>query len=520
MAQFLFDFDYTGNTRQVNKHWQFCIGSGHAALAHRTDYINQLKLVHDELGIERVRFHGIFNDDMNVCQRLSDHLPIVSRNKTRLYSFYQVAKIYDSLLEIGIKPFVEISFMPSALASGKKTVFHYKGNVTLPKKMEEWKDFICEFVRFLINRYGADEVRSWYFEVWNEPDLSCFFKGSMNDYYRLYAETARAIKSVDADIMVGGPATTKSSHLTEFLNFCKSENVPVDFVTTHQYPTDELGHSLNREKLKKISKIKAYSHSESMRALLQPIFDNVNDFRPELKGYLTREAKRARSEVGGLPLFYTEWSISSNCVAAIHDTTRSSSFLVKTVLDNQGIVDGSSYWTFSDIFEELFFFPDPFCGSFGLLTADGIKKPAYWAFKLLAELPNTRYCLPVTDREVELSAFRSECGDLYLMLYAQNFEDTGNSYDVKLNISNAPHFSKAQAKRINSLHGNPVALWEKMGKPAVLSRDELEHIKASSEMLTEEITLQLEDNSCIADLNIEENEVILLKLTYNDTDRK
>ncbi|MGN0533101.1 MAG: hypothetical protein ACI4IK_01970 [Eubacterium sp.] len=512
MKQFSFKLDYNGETRQTSKHWQFCIGSGHAALAHRTDYMQQLKTVHDELGIERVRFHGIFNDDMNVCQRLCDHLPAVTRNRTMLFSFYQVAKIYDSLLEIGVKPFVEISFMPSALASGKKTVFHYKGNVTLPKDMSLWQNFISEFARFLINRYGADEVRSWYFEVWNEPDLACFFKGSMKDYYRFYAATVNALKAVDSQLTVGGPATTKSSHLTEFLDFCKKENVPVDFVSTHQYPTDELGHSINRQRLKQISKIKAYNPSESIRGLLQPIFDNVNDFRPELKGYLTDEAKRARREIGDLPLLYTEWSISSNCVAAIHDTIRSSSFLVKTVLDNQGIIDGSSYWTFSDIFEELFFFPDPFCGGFGLLTADGIKKPAFWAFKLLAMLPDNRYCLPITNDDVELAAFRNEQGDAFLMLYAQSFDDTNNKYKASISIDNSPCFAKAQAYRINSQHGNPVRIWEEMGKPAVISKQQLEYIKDSSKMICMPINTVSDVNGCTVDLTIEENEVILIKL--------
>lgn len=512
MHQFSFNFDYAGETRRVSKHWQFCVGSGHAALAHRADYLKQLKLVHDELGIERVRFHGIFNDDMNVCQRISNHLPVINRNKIKLYSFYQIAKIYDELLEIGVKPFVELGFMPSALASGKKTVFYYKGNVTLPKNMGEWQNFICDFARFLISRYGADEVRTWYFEVWNEPDLACFFKGSMQDYYRFYAATANALKSVDSQLKVGGPATTKSSHLTEFLDFCERENVPVDFVSTHQYPTDALGHSINREKLKQINKIKTHDTSESMRALLQPIFDNTNDFTPELKGYLTKEAKRARDEARELPLFYTEWSISSNCVAAIHDTTRAASFLVKTVLDNQGVVDGSSYWTFSDIFEELFFFPDPFCGGFGLLTADGIKKPVFWAFKLLAKIPDTRYCLPVTDDDVEMAAYRDEKGDLFLMLYAQNFDDTKSTYQVSLNVINSPDFSVGQIHRINSIYGNPVSLWEKMGKPAVLSKQELEHIKSSSEMLSKPIEVRHCDNGCIINTEIEENEVALIEL--------
>lgn len=513
MENFAFNFDYNGETRSVKKHWQFCVGSGHAALAHRCDYMEQLKLCHDELGIERVRFHGIFDDDMHVCEKLSTHLPVVSRNKTKLYNFHQAASIYDRLLEIGVKPFVELGFMPSALASGKKTVFYYKGNITLPKNMEEWQDFIRAFIKFLINRYGRDEVHNWYFEVWNEPNLGCFFKGTMDDYYRLYAATVRAIKSVDEGLLVGGPATTCSQHLPEFLSYCEKENVPVDFVTTHQYPTDALGHSLNRERLKQIKKLKTQPTDASMRALLQPIFDNVNDFTPDLKGYMTREAKRARNEVSELPLFYTEWSISSNCTAAIHDTTRASSFLVKTVLDNQGIVDGSSYWTFSDIFEELFFFPDPFCGGFGLLTIDNIKKPTFWAMKLLAELPDTRYCLPITDDNVEITAFRADNGDLYMMLYAQSFDDTGCKFPVTVSISNAPQFESAELKRINSECGNPVRLWTDMGKPAVVTPDELEEIKKSGNMKSEEITPVYENGVCTVTLTIEENEVALLKLT-------
>lgn len=145
MKSFTFRLDCAGKAEPVKKHWQFCVGSGHAALAQRADYVEQLKLVHDELGIERVRFHGILNDDMNVCVRLSDHLPLKTRNKTKIYDFYQVGRVYDNLLSAGVKPFVEIGFMPKALASGKKTVFYYKGNVTLPKNMEAWKDFIRAF---------------------------------------------------------------------------------------------------------------------------------------------------------------------------------------------------------------------------------------------------------------------------------------------------------------------------------------------------------------------------------------
>ncbi len=509
MKKFSFSLDYHAKTKSVKKHWQFCIGSGHAALAHRADYLKQLKIVRDELGMERVRFHGIFNDDMHVCLSPDRFLPVISRRKANLYNFYQIGKLYDSLLDIGVQPFVEIGFMPSALASGKKTVFYYKGNVTQPKNMNDWQSFVSEFVRFLIRRYGAQEVRRWYFEVWNEPDLACFFKGNMDDYYRLYAATAKAIKSVDAHLTVGGPATTKSSHITEFLNFCKNENAPVDFVSTHQYPTDELGHSLNRERLKQLRKIKSYSHTDSMSAILQPVFDNVNAFTPALKGYLTREAKRARKDAGNLPLFYTEWSISSNCVAAVHDTVKAASFLVKTVLDNQGIVDGSSYWTFSDIFEELFFFPEPFCGGFGLMTVDGIKKPAFWAFKMLSELPDCRYELPITDEDVEIAAFRGD-NKICMMLYAQSFQDENRKYDVSIHIKNLPFCRSIVLKRINSMHGNPLKLWEEMGKPASLTRSEVADIQNKSEPSVEKFEPQIHNGETVLNLHIENNEVLLI----------
>lgn len=512
MKAFSFKLDFNGETTKVQKHWQFCIGSGHAALAHRTDYIEQLKIVHNELGIERVRFHGIFNDDMNTCIRLSDHLPVKTYNKTKIYDFYQVARVYDNLLSAGVKPFVEIGFMPKALASGKKTVFHYKGNVTLPKNFDEWQNFIRSFASFLIQRYGAEEVRTWYFEVWNEPNLSCFFKGSMKDYFRLYTATASALKSVDENLTVGGPATTRSSLIPEFLSYCKKENAAVDFISTHQYPTDELGHSINKEKLRRIKKLGLNKEKKSLRALLQPVFDNVNDFKPSLKGYMTREAKRARGEAGQIPLLYTEWSISSNCTAAIHDTPAAAAFFLKTALDNQGIVDGSSYWTFSDIFEELFFFTDPFCGGFGLMTIDGIKKPVFWAFKMLAELPDIRYILPVTNEAAELAAFRSENGDIYLLIYTQNFAPSNETYNININFENIPLFGEMTVKRIDSQNGNPVALWEGMGKPSVLSKEELESIKEKSLPKAEtKLPDRINRDKCL-DLTMHDNEIVMITL--------
>lgn len=513
MKAYSFQIDCGGPARQVTKHWQFCIGSGHAALAHRADYLEQLRLVHDELGIQRVRFHGIFNDDMNACIRLRDHLPVPQRNHIKLYDFYQIGRVYDNLLDTGVRPFVELGFMPAALASGRKTVFHYRGNVTQPQNMAQWQEFITAFARFLLKRYGVQEVRSWFFEVWNEPDLPCFFKGKMADYYRLYAATARALRAADPGLIIGGPATTRSSHIPEFLEFCRREDVPVDFVSTHQYPTDALGHALNRERIRQLKKTEPGGGQRSLRALLQPVFDNAEPFTPELKGYMTREAQRARREAGSLPLYYTEWSISSNCVASVNDTPRCAAFLVKTVLDNQGIVDGSSYWTFSDIFEELFFFTDPFCGGFGLLTVDGIKKPAFWAFRMLARLPDRRYCLPdMSGEDVGVAAFRSDDGGLAVLLYAQSFRPEPRQYRVRLELKNAPRFADARLERIGQGSGDPASLWEQMGRPTQLTRQELEKIRERSVPVVCPLDTGSINGTGAVELTLRDDEVVLLEM--------
>ena len=229
------------------KHWQFCVGSGHALLALRTDYACQLKFIHDELGIERVRFHGIFCDDMRTCSDLSVQMPAPGAEEFAEYNFNACGLAYDNVLEAGMKPFVELSYMPERLALKEEGrplngIFFYRPVIVPPADEEAWKKYIQAFIRFLLNRYGKEEVRTWYFEVWNEPDLPVvFWNGSRDEYFRLYAVTAQAIKEVDGLLRVGGPATSGSKWVKSFLRYCRENQAPVDFVSTHQYAGDPLG---------------------------------------------------------------------------------------------------------------------------------------------------------------------------------------------------------------------------------------------------------------------------------------
>ena len=145
---------------------------------------------------------------------------LICNNDALLYSFFNVDQIVDFLLSIGMKPFVELSFMPGALAAGDKTVFHYRGNVTAPKDYGQWAALVGKLVAHWVERYGVAEVRAWFFEVWNEPNLEYFGSGRQSDYFTLYSHSARAIKAVDAALRVGGPATAMNAWITDFREFC------------------------------------------------------------------------------------------------------------------------------------------------------------------------------------------------------------------------------------------------------------------------------------------------------------
>ena len=144
-----------------------------------------------------------------------------------------------------MKSFVELSFMPDALASGTRTVFGYEANVTPPKDYKQWATLIERLVSHCVERYGEREVGEWLFEVWNEPNLKTFWTGTQREYFKLYRHTAEAIKNVSTSFKVGGPATARSEWIEEFVNFV-NETTPADFVSTH-YPNDGYEHNGDTE---------------------------------------------------------------------------------------------------------------------------------------------------------------------------------------------------------------------------------------------------------------------------------
>ena len=436
-------------SRPLRQPWQWCVGSGHATLALRADWQAQLMQAHRDLGFRHVRFHGILDDDMGtlICQ---DDKP--------LYSFFNTDRIFDFLLGIGMKPVVELSFMPRMLSSGNDIVFHYQGNITAPKDPAQWAELIHRLVSHWVDRYGIEEVSSWPFECWNEPNLKAFWRDSQQAYFDFYRVTAEAIKAVDQRLQIGGPVSSGNEWLDDFTAFCKKSGTPYDFISTHYYPTDPFG-SVDTDSVSQLA-----------------------DAPPDV---MRTRATEARTAAGKTPLYYTEWSISSNPRDPMHDGSFAAAFAARIVMSVDELVDGYSYWTFSDIFEENYFPSAPYHGGFGMMNLYGVPKPIYRAFQMLRALG---------DRQVSVTGAGSNVA-VWIGIGADALASTNavlinqaaprhqiSAEPVMLRISHAPNIAPGRVTigRVDDEHANPEQAWKLMGSPGYPSPAQVEQLTAAS----------------------------------------
>ncbi len=353
-------------------------------------------------------------------------------------------------------------------------------------------------------------MESWYFEVWNEPDLPGFWSGGQKGYFELYKATVQAIKAVNPRLRVGGPATSANRWLKEFQAYCATENLPVDFLSSHHYPGDAFGHAFDSRRMLELARLVRLSKGESLESVNRKLF-----FEPEVlhripKGILTEQLRTAKKEAGDLPLLYTEWNCSATYGAPIHDTKLASAFALKTVLDNEGLVEAYSFWCFSDLFEEIFFLAQPFNGGFGLLTVDGIPKPNFWAFKLLSTLGDERYDFHFEQDGVEAAAFKK--GDrLQVLLYHQSLveEDKGKQ-PVRLVLPGIASVQSVTVQAIDDEHCNPKRAWEEMGSPAPLKPHEVESIQAKSRLQQIPLSFEVQNDRLSIQTEIGVNDIQLV----------
>jgi xylan 1,4-beta-xylosidase len=466
--------DASATTHPFPHFWEHMFGSGRAALTLRGSYRRDLREVKQITAVEYVRFHAIFHDEMGVYDEDTQGKPI--------YNFSYVDQVYDGLLENGVRPFVELSFMPKKLAASPVLhSFWYKPTVAPPKDYVKWDDLVTHFVRQLVDRYGIDEVSQWYFEVWNEPNID-FWAGEPKQatYFELYDHAARAIKAVNSRLRVGGPATAQAAWADVFIRHCAENHVPVDFVSSHVYGNDK---------------------SEDVFGTHETIPRNRMVCRAV--GKVHEQIKT--SPMPALPLVWSEFNASYMNEPDVTDSSYMGPWLADTIRQCDGLVNEMSFWTFSDVFEEQGVVKQPFYGGFGLMAAGGIPKPSYNAFRLLHQLGDER--LDVASDSV--LATRRKDGTL--VIAAWNMVSPGAEgppKDVTLVFrQKAP--AQVDIYHVDPHHGDSQRAYQAMGSPQYPTQEQIRQLRAAAQLPPPEVH-DLKNGSVT--IQIPANGLVLLEL--------
>ncbi|MGI4875469.1 MAG: GH39 family glycosyl hydrolase [Janthinobacterium lividum] len=470
------------------------VGAGRANEGLRADFQQQLALTQRECGFRYLRFHGLLHDDMGVYSE--------DRAGNAVYNWQYVDKLYDYLLSIKVKPFVELSFMPHALRSTDQTVFWWKANVSPPKDYAKWSALITALVRHWEERYGRKELESWYFEVWNEPNYPAFFTGTQADYFRLYAATARAVKAVSATYRVGGPASSGTGWINETLAYCAQNQVPLDFISTHDYGVSEGG-------------LDEFGQGQQRLGDPGGIARHVAEVQAKIRASATPK----------LELHFTEWSTSYSPRDPVHDAYQSAAYILNTLKHTEQTATSMAYWTFTDIFEEAGPPPAPFHGGFGLLNLQGIRKPAYFAYKYLHALGATE----LQNADPASWATRDAAGNVQVLLwnftppalgtatnqvYFRQDHPAAPAEKVQLALQHLPPGTyRLDTYRVGYRQNDAYSAYLQLGRPAYLTPAQIADLQGlTQDAPTSSQTVKIGPAGLTQPLELCENNVVLLKI--------
>jgi xylan 1,4-beta-xylosidase len=439
--------DTSGAAHPFPHIWERMFGSGRANLSLRDDYRRDLRTVKSITGFKYVRFHAILDDENGVYTENEHGQPV--------YNFSYVDQIYDGLLENGVRPFVEISFMPRKLAANLTPhPFWYKPLPSPPNDPGKWSALIQAFTRHLLDRYGAAETEQWYFEVWNEPNID-FWDGvpKQETYFALYDETAQAVKSVDANLRVGGPSTAQAAWVAAFIAHCLDKHVPFDFVSTHVYGNEST----------------------------QDVFHN--DIPISERDMVGKSAKKVFDEVKAsgaphTPIIWSEYNATYMTQQDVTDSAYMGPWLANNIRECDGLADMMSYWTFSDVFEEQGVVKTPFYGGYGLIAERGIPKAAFHAFAMLHQLGDRRFNVSSDN------ALVTERADGTVVAALWNYTKPGEQGpDKTFHLSaNGSQFGRYRIQMLDPEHGSSLNAWKKIGSPASPSPEQIRKIIADSKL--------------------------------------
>jgi len=426
--------------------WEQIFGSGRAILSLRESYRHDLRAMKAATSTQYVRFHAIFHDEAGSYDEDASGKPI--------YNWSYIDQIYDGLLDNGVRPFVELSFMPRKLAASTEPhAFWYRPFPSPPRDYAKWGAFIGAFAKHLVDRYGIDEVSQWYFEVWNEPNIDFWTgKPAQATYFQLYDHAARAIKQVSPRLRVGGPATAQAAWVADMIEHAVKSKAPLDFVSTHVYGNDSAEDVFHSHE--------TIPRKDMVGRAVQKVYDEVKgSHRPDM------------------PIHWSEYNASYKNEVDVTDSAFMGPWLANNIRLCDGRTTTMSYWTFSDVFEEQGVVKTPFYGGYGLIAEGGVPKAAFNAFVMLHRLGTQRLQPDLTDTLV------TKRGDGSLALAIWNYAPPGEQgapRNVRVDVQGWTGTARYHVEIVDPQHGSALAAWRAMGSPASPTRQQYEQLRRAS----------------------------------------
>ncbi|KAL2678596.1 hypothetical protein Neosp_009345 [[Neocosmospora] mangrovei] len=441
--------------KELAPFWSIVAGAGRAAEGLRSDWQQHLQFVKTALGYKYVRFHGLFHDDMFVYNEVDGRV---------IFNFQYVDTLIDAMLYIGVRPFVEFAFMPSAIATKLNTTFWWNGHGSPPTDLSKWEDMIRATMEHWQVRYGMEELEQWYFEVWNEPNLDGFWSGTRSQYYELYEATVKIVKETGSKLLVGGPATS-------------------NFVPDSRFD----GELEDLEVQKKLADSRRVRHLDATPEDLSLLREIVS-----------------KSPYPNAEIHVTEWNSSPSSRDHNHDYVPAATYLARTMLESQGKIDSIAYWTFTDVFEEEGAGVEPFHGGFGLVNLQGIPKPTFHAFRILQSLGDQILQYNKSDGAIVRN---SKSGLVSALLFhyppqlktspppayknrsvAHETVSTGEPARKSVLIQGARPGAVFKKETLTpGGQGDVVSAWEKLGSPMHLTREATEFLRSYATTLPTEL---------------------------------
>lgn len=471
------EVDLSLPTHPLHHRWRTFLGVGRAKELLYTDVQDMLRQIQQSVGFRYLRFHGIFSDDMLVCR--------TNKEGGLQFSFTFIDKALDFILSIGLKPLIQFSFMPSALAADlSKTIFASPFTVSPPRRMEEWNLLVGLFLSHVRSRYGSAEIRSWLYSVWNEPDTSIQMFGfeDSDKFYELYQNTWNTVKAFDSELVFGSPSLYPTTNhevdwMKSFLSFTRTGDSVPQFMDIHYYSDD-------------FETLKPGSSSLATPGIFPADPNHFSSFLGKMEALVEEEG------LSHLPLYITEWNLTVSHRNFINDTCFKAAYLAKNFLENYDRADAFGYWSLTDFMEEYQPSHQTYHGGLGLFTQNGIKKAHCYAMELMAKLGDELVCSGegyfITRRaDGSLAAILYNYEHFNPLFLEEGFGLTLTSRDgvfpqrrqleltVKL-TGLAPGLYRVRETILNQQHGSSYDLWVEMGAPE-LGGDDMEWLRQNSQ---------------------------------------